>query len=57
MVLKLHDESLNVLPSSDFSNIVYTNSTYMVTGGLADFGLACAKWLVEIGAKHLALMS
>lgn len=32
-------------------------ATYMVTGGLGGFGLRTAQWLVEKGAKHLALLS
>lgn|GEM_PF-2324409 len=31
--------------------------TYIVTGGTQGFGLQCAQWLVEKGAKHLVLMS
>lgn len=31
--------------------------TYLVTGGLGGFGLRTAQWLVERGARHLALIS
>lgn len=31
--------------------------TYVVTGGLAGFGLATAAWLIERGARHLVLAS
>ncbi len=31
--------------------------TYLITGGLSGFGLATARWLVERGARHLALLS
>jgi acyl transferase domain-containing protein/acyl carrier protein len=31
-------------------------ATYLVTGGLAGFGLATARWLVSHGARHLALV-
>ncbi len=34
-----------------------SDATYLVTGGLGGFGLATAKWLVEKGARHLALVS
>jgi acyl transferase domain-containing protein/NADPH:quinone reductase-like Zn-dependent oxidoreductase/acyl carrier protein len=30
--------------------------THLVTGGLGGFGLAAAEWLVERGARHLALV-
>jgi len=31
--------------------------TYLITGGLSGFGFATAHWLVERGARHLALLS
>ena len=33
------------------------DATYLVTGGLGGFGLETAKWLVDEGAGHLALVS
>jgi phthiocerol/phenolphthiocerol synthesis type-I polyketide synthase C len=33
------------------------DATYLVTGGLGGFGLKTAQWLVEKGARHLALLS
>jgi NADPH:quinone reductase-like Zn-dependent oxidoreductase/acyl carrier protein len=33
------------------------DGTYLITGGLSGFGLATARWLVERGARHLALLS
>jgi acyl transferase domain-containing protein/NAD(P)-dependent dehydrogenase (short-subunit alcohol dehydrogenase family)/acyl carrier protein len=33
------------------------DATYLVTGGLGGFGLETAKWLVDEGARHLALVS
>jgi acyl carrier protein len=32
-------------------------ATYLVTGGLGGLGLLAAQWLVDRGAKHLALMT
>jgi acyl transferase domain-containing protein/NADPH:quinone reductase-like Zn-dependent oxidoreductase/acyl carrier protein len=32
------------------------NGTYLVTGGLGGFGLAVARWLAELGARHLVLL-
>ncbi|WP_437275957.1 type I polyketide synthase [Sorangium sp. So ce375] len=33
------------------------DATYVVTGGLGGVGLCTARWLVERGARHLALLS
>jgi NADPH:quinone reductase-like Zn-dependent oxidoreductase len=33
------------------------DGTYLITGGLSGLGLATARWLVERGARHLALVS
>jgi acyl transferase domain-containing protein/NADPH:quinone reductase-like Zn-dependent oxidoreductase/SAM-dependent methyltransferase len=35
---------------------ICTDATYMVTGGFSGFGLATARWLVDRGARHLALV-
>ncbi|MBQ7738729.1 MAG: SDR family NAD(P)-dependent oxidoreductase [Desulfovibrionaceae bacterium] len=36
---------------------VTPNASYLISGGLAGFGLATAKHLVDLGAKHLILVS
>jgi phthiocerol/phenolphthiocerol synthesis type-I polyketide synthase C len=33
------------------------DGTYIISGGLEGFGLATAKWMVEKGVRHLALIS
>jgi myxalamid-type polyketide synthase MxaB len=33
------------------------DAAYLITGGLGGLGLACARWLVEKGARHLVLVS
>lgn len=33
------------------------DKTFLITGGLGGFGLRTAQWLVEKGARHLALLS
>jgi polyketide synthase 12/epothilone polyketide synthase D len=32
------------------------DATYLIVGGLGGFGLATARWMVEHGARHLALL-
>jgi acyl transferase domain-containing protein/surfactin synthase thioesterase subunit/NADPH:quinone reductase-like Zn-dependent oxidoreductase/acyl carrier protein len=34
-----------------------SNGTYVVTGGFGGFGLELLKWLVEHGARHIAVLS
>lgn len=36
---------------------IRADATYLVSGGLGGFGLQTATWLVERGARHLALVS
>ena len=36
---------------------IRSEATYLITGGLGGLGLSVAGWLVEQGARHLALMS
>jgi NADP-dependent 3-hydroxy acid dehydrogenase YdfG/acyl carrier protein len=31
-------------------------ASYLITGGFGGFGLACAQWMVEQGARHIALV-
>ncbi|WP_299486087.1 type I polyketide synthase [Acaryochloris sp. IP29b_bin.137] len=36
---------------------IQADATYLLTGGLGGLGLSTAEWLVEQGARHLALVS
>ena len=52
------EDSGSFLPSHDpRSSIFNPQSTILITGGLAGLGLLTAQWLVEKGARHLALMA
>ena len=46
-----------VITQSDKTAPVRGDGAYLITGGLGGLGLVTARWLVEHGAKHLALMS
>jgi acyl transferase domain-containing protein/NADPH:quinone reductase-like Zn-dependent oxidoreductase/acyl carrier protein len=46
---------LNLAPSED-PLALHADATYLITGGLGGFGLAVARWMVERGARHLALV-
>ena len=39
-----------------FSATVLKNSTYLITGGLGDYGLAAGGWLAKEGAEHIVLV-
>ncbi len=39
------------------SDALKADATYLITGGLGGLGLVCADWMVEQGARHLALVS
>lgn len=34
-----------------------TNASYLITGGLGGLGLSIAQWMIDKGARHLALMA
>ncbi|WP_432697886.1 SDR family NAD(P)-dependent oxidoreductase [Marinobacterium sp. YM272] len=48
-----------VLPKEELHESLRLSAgkTFLVTGGLGGFGLRTAQWLVEKGARHLALLS
>ncbi|MBL8164704.1 MAG: SDR family NAD(P)-dependent oxidoreductase, partial [Anaerolineae bacterium] len=43
-------------PRDAWDGTVYPDATYLITGGLRGLGLLVAQWLVERGARHLALV-
>ncbi|MEZ4644655.1 MAG: type I polyketide synthase, partial [Chloroflexota bacterium] len=42
--------------SENHSSLISPHVSYLVTGGLGGLGLAVARWLAEMGARHLALV-
>jgi len=44
-------------PADRVEYALRAEATYLVTGGLSGFGLRTAWWLVQRGARHLALLS
>jgi len=57
IMLKMENETLEVVPSDNSKSLLNENSTYMITGGLSGFGLATAKWIADKGGRHLLLLS
>lgn len=54
IVLEFESSSAPEVPAEFWPQ---ADGTYLITGGLTGFGLATARWLVERGARHLALLS
>ncbi|MCG8037723.1 MAG: type I polyketide synthase [Candidatus Thiodiazotropha taylori] len=47
---------VEVKPQRDAGMLLKPDASYLVTGGLGGFGLEIAKWMVDEGARHLALV-
>ncbi len=57
VVLTLGDLSMQAAPLVTPHVEIRENSTYLITGGLGGLGRTVARWLVDKGARHLALTS
>lgn len=56
VALDLTEARPAVVRVADRRSLFRGDATYMVTGGLGGFGLATAEWMVDQGARHLALV-
>ena len=56
VIVTLADEEVPILPLRREAPLFRPDATYLITGGLGGFGLQVAKWMVEEGARHLALV-
>lgn len=56
VVLSLDDAAVSVLPPQTERLSFRPDATYLITGGLGGFGSACARWIVENGARHVVLV-
>ncbi len=41
---------------NDINSVIYSNATYLITGGYGGLGLQVAQWLIDQGATHLVLL-
>ncbi|HVK65323.1 MAG TPA: SDR family NAD(P)-dependent oxidoreductase [Polyangium sp.] len=57
IVVLMNDPAVPILPVEDPKPTILANATYLITGGLGGLGLSLARWMVERGARHLALVS
>jgi len=55
VIIDFKDQYVEVEAQND--KVVKEDKTYLITGGTRGLGLEIAKWLVDKGAKHLALVS
>jgi acyl transferase domain-containing protein/acyl carrier protein len=49
-------EGVEVVPRRESGMLLKSDATYLITGGLGGFGLEIAKWMVQEGARNLALV-
>ena len=57
VVVSLRDPELLVRPApAPRAPRLSPDTTYLVTGGLTGFGLACARWLCDEGARHVVVL-
>ncbi|MDC3954532.1 type I polyketide synthase [Polyangium jinanense] len=57
IVVKMNDPTVRILPVEEPKPTILANATYLVTGGLGGLGLSLSRWMVDRGARHLALVS
>ncbi|MDC0749537.1 type I polyketide synthase [Polyangium mundeleinium] len=57
IVVLMNDPAVPILPVEDPKPTILANATYLITGGLGGLGLSLARWMVERGARHVALVS
>ncbi len=57
IVIDMSDPMTSILPADRPRGGIRADASYLITGGLGGLGLTLAQWMVEQGARHLALMS
>nr|QVV57684.1 beta-ketoacyl synthase [Myxococcales bacterium] len=56
IVVSMNDPAVRILPAEERPAGIRADASYLITGGLGGLGLALSQWLVDKGARHLALM-
>ena len=57
IVVTMSEPDVRILPAEEPKPTIHANATYLITGGLGGLGLSLSRWMVERGARHLALVS
>lgn len=55
VVVEMEGSEIELLPANSLT--LKSDATYLITGGASGFGLTLANWMVEKGARHMALLS
>ncbi|QSQ15451.1 type I polyketide synthase [Myxococcus landrumensis] len=56
LALRMKDPEARIAPLEPVRQGIRADASYLITGGLGGLGLSVARWLVEQGARHLALV-
>jgi phthiocerol/phenolphthiocerol synthesis type-I polyketide synthase C len=56
IVVSLGDSEQKKTPAPEADVVLRGDQTYVITGGLGALGLAVVTWMVEHGARHIALL-
>jgi len=56
VVIDMSDPMAPILPADRPRDGIRADASYLITGGLESLGLSLAQWMVEQGARHLALI-
>ena len=56
LILTMDEVSRPAVPPGKTDLPIRADGSYLVTGGLTGFGLATAIWLINKGARHVALL-
>src|SRR5262249_42876647 len=56
IVITVHGERVSLVPAADETSDPVWDGSYLITGGLGALGLEVARWLVDQGARSVALV-
>jgi acyl transferase domain-containing protein/NADPH:quinone reductase-like Zn-dependent oxidoreductase/NAD(P)-dependent dehydrogenase (short-subunit alcohol dehydrogenase family)/acyl carrier protein len=56
IAVRMRDPEAHIVPAEAGHVAILPKASYLITGGLGGLGLSVARWLVDQGARHVALM-
>lgn len=57
VVVAMNDPAASILPAEQPKTTIRPDGAYLITGGVGGLGLSLAQWMVDQGARQLALVS